>query len=119
MSDFPPCDPEIFKKGEGICIFHAAAKIVEPWVKKVAAESGQRVDWHYSGGMVNMLFIGDYLKVREAIVRLQPELDATCYAHDGHGAVQFRILPPGSHGLYRRGDELPDDVRAIDTTGSS
>ncbi len=69
-----PCDREIFTRGESICTFAAAARITEPWVKKVAAESGQRVDWHYSGGRVNVLYLGDYTKVRAAVENLQAEL---------------------------------------------
>ena len=80
MAEFPPCDAEIFHHGESICSFHAKAAIVEPWVKRVAAESGQRVDWHYIGGHANVLFIGDRAKVREAVEKLQPELsECECF----------------------------------------
>jgi hypothetical protein len=112
----PPCDPEIFKKGEGICTFHAKSAVTEPWVVKVREESGQRVDWHYSGGMVNMLYIGDYQKVVAAIEKLYPELEAACKkAGYERGPEHFRIHGPGAHGLYRQGDEVGDDIVGVDT----
>lgn len=101
-----PCDREIFTKGKGICIFHAGSAVTERWVKAVAAESGQRVDWHYSGGIVNVLFIGDYERVRAAIEYLRPALDADCKKTAGYPAEHFSVLAPESHGLYRKGDEL-------------
>ena len=36
----------------------------EAWVKRVRHQSGQRVDWHYSGGVAQVIFIGD----RDAVV---------------------------------------------------
>ena len=120
MTDFPRCDPEVFKHGQGICALHARSRIIEPWVVKVRAESGQKVDWHMSGGYANILYLGDYAKVRAAIERLKPELEAACLADTEEHPCKleaFRIFPEGSHGLYRAGDELPDDVIGVDNSG--
>lgn len=114
MSDELKCDREVFEKGQGICIFHASTAVTEPWVQKVAAESGQRVDWHYSGGWVNMLYLGDYERVRAAVEKLKPELEAAAKeCHRGWGLSGFQILPPASHGLYRAGDPLPEGAIAV------
>ncbi len=44
------CDKKVFSKGFGIAALAARSQAAETWVKEVAKESGQRVDWHYSGG---------------------------------------------------------------------
>lgn len=107
-SDDPPaCDREVFEKGLGVAALDARMHAAEAWVKKVAAASGQRVDWHYSGGVANVLYLGDYAKVTQAIEQLKGELD---------GRI-MRIFPPESHGLYRAGDVLPDGVIGVDSSG--
>ncbi len=84
----PPCDPEIARNGKLICTFAAPSTIAESWVVKVREKSGQRVDWHYVGGRVKMLYIGDYDKVRAAIEGLFPELDAACRElHEREGGM--------------------------------
>lgn len=88
------CDPEVFNTGFGVCALDASAGAAEEWVKKVAARSGQRVDWHYSGGRANVLYIGDYTRVLAAVTELEPELRGTLLA----------IFPSNSRGLYRRRD---------------
>ncbi len=103
------CDPDLFNSGEAICCFHAASKPTEEWVQKVAIESGQRVDWHYSGGYANVLFLGDYAKVRAAVEKLRPELAEI-------DAVGFRLFEPKARGLYRAGDAMPEDVIAVDNS---
>ena len=82
MSGLPPCDKEISEHGRVIAHFHARATTTEDWVKRVAAESGQRVDWHYSAGYAIVLFIGDYAKVRAAVERLLPDLREACSKTD-------------------------------------
>jgi hypothetical protein len=111
----PPCDVEIFEKGESVCMFHAGSVVTEAWVKEVAVLSGQRVDWHYTGGMVNVLFIGDYEKVKSAVEELSPKLHASCEKATGHPAQLFRLFPRSSRGPYRRGDESPPGTLAHDS----
>lgn len=107
MSNPDRCDKEVFDHGLGIAALDARAKAAEKWVCAVAELSGQRVDWHYSGGIANVLYLGDYAKVREAIEVLAGELD---------GRI-LRIFPPDAHGLYRAGDELPEGVIGVDVSG--
>ncbi len=98
------CDPEVFRNGKGICSFHTRSFVAEAWVQKVREESGQRVDWHLSGGYANVLYIGDYGMVHAAVQKLLPELEADATARTQHGLERFRIFDKGSHGLYRAGD---------------
>lgn len=85
------CDKEVFDSGRSVCSVDGWANDVEPWVQKVAARSGQRVDWHYSNGRANVLYIGDYQAVRRAVEALTSELI---------GRV-IRIFPPDAPGLHR------------------
>ncbi len=68
------CDPEVSRDGETICHFHAPAEQTEAWVRLVAAASGQRVDWGYSGGYAGVHFLGDAKLVRAAVEMLRPLL---------------------------------------------
>lgn len=74
MSDPDKCDREVFEKGESIAMGDACMWLAETFVTAVAAESGQRVDWHYSAGRVNIICLGDLDKARAAIVKLAPML---------------------------------------------
>ena len=106
----PPCDQDVFKNGHGICCVDARMHQMEAWVKKVAERSGQRVDWHYSGDIANVLYIGSYSEVMKAIMALEPELDGQ----------NMRLYTEGAHGLYRAGDPVPEGTLAIDnSTGFS
>lgn len=95
--DPTPCDPEIFKKGQGVCVVDGRSNAVERWVKTVAEKADAQVDWHYSGGRANVLHLGDdesRQRVLKAISDLEGQLD-------GH------ILDVGGPALYRRGVEDP------------
>lgn len=69
----PPCDQEVFDQGESLLIADTSncrAWGFEPWVKAVASLSEQRVDWHYSGGIAQVLFIGDRDRVAQAVLSI-------------------------------------------------
>ncbi len=100
-----PCNPEIFKSGKGLCALDASSWQAEEWVHKVAKLSGQQVDWHYSGGIANVLYIGDYEKAMAAVIVLEPDLD---------GRI-LRKFAKEVHGLYRKGDVLPEGTLAVST----
>jgi hypothetical protein len=53
--------------------------------RRLPRESGQPVDWHYSGGRANVLYLGDFTKVQAAIEKLLPELEQT--PRQGVGSV--------------------------------
>ncbi|MFA7193852.1 MAG: hypothetical protein WC087_02965 [Candidatus Paceibacterota bacterium] len=54
-----PCDPKIFKEGSTICTIYGSSNAVEEWVQAVAKKAGAQVDWHYAGGIANVLHLGD------------------------------------------------------------
>lgn len=105
MSDPIKCDGDVFKDGSAVCVLNARSKAAEAWVQAVAQESGQRVDWHYSGGRANVLFIGDHAKVVAAVHKLAPSLDGTV----------LRIFEQdGAYGLHRLGDPVEPGVICVD-----
>lgn len=98
-----PCDPEIFKRGDGVCVIDGNSNAIERWVKAVAKKANAKVDWHYSGGRGNVLHLGDNesrQRVLSAISELRGELKGT-------------ILSVGGPALYRRGIEDPAATGAI------
>lgn len=117
------CDEDIFKNGSGVCAIDACMHRAEAWVQSVARESGQRVDWHYSGGIANVLYLGDHAKVAAAVERLAPTLSEPMVRNEGEcgscsGSAHrpghvMRVFGEGSRGLYRAGDPLPDGVIAV------
>ncbi len=99
----PPCNPEIFKKGEGVCVVDGSSNAVECWVKKIARKANAQIDWHYSGGRANVLHLGDAAsrqRVLNAISELEGELEGT-------------ILSVGGPALYRNGVEDPTATGAV------
>jgi hypothetical protein len=75
-SDPAPCDPEVFANGEVIYVTHSiSSNRMERWVKKVAEQSGQRVDWHFFGGRAVAKAIGNIQMVTAAIEAFRPEHD--------------------------------------------
>lgn len=103
MSNPQPCNDEIFKNGKGCCVLDGNSNNVELFVQKIAEISKQQVDWHYSGGRANVLYIGDYDIVINTIHSLLPEISN----------YDVRLLSIGGPALYRQGDYLPDNVIAI------
>lgn len=103
--DPPPCNPEIFEKGEGVCVLDGSSNAVERWVKAVAKRANARVDWHYSGGRANVLHLGDS-KSRQRVLNAIKELKGNLKGH---------ILSVGGPALYRAGDPVPHGVIAVDT----
>ncbi len=103
--DPPPCDPEIFKKGKGVCVIDGSSNAVERWVKAVADKANARVDWHYSGGRANVLHLGDN-KSRHRVLAAIDELE---------GPLQGPIRSVGRPALYRNSvDSVPEGTIAID-----
>jgi len=101
-----PCDTEIFEKGEPVALLDGSSNAVESWVQEVAKTAEARVDWHYSGGVAQIIHLGDMesrRRVEKAIVNM-PEVENL--------RVMSRI-PSGGQGLYRKGvTEVPDGAVA-------
>jgi len=117
------CDGEVFKDGNGICALDACMHRAETWVQAVARESGQRMDWHYSGGIASVLYIGDHAKVAAAVEKLRPMLAdpmarnagecGSCSGDTHRPGTILRVYPDDARGLYRAGDPLPDGTIAV------
>ena len=79
-----PCQDDIFKNGHTVFVIHHQLKseYIEVWVKEVAKRSGEKVDWHYSGGHANILGMGDFEKIRNTIKEMLPELNKLINAYN-------------------------------------
>jgi len=67
------CDQEIYNNGQEVFYTHTIySEDVERWVRQIARESGQQVDWHYFCGRAIILAIGDLIIVKKAIVNCRP-----------------------------------------------
>ena len=119
------CDQDVFDKGHSVAMVDGCMYRVEEWVQAVAKSSGQRLDWHYSGGIANVLYLGDHAKVLEAVEQLRSALERETFREpkscgscsgDTHRAGRIlRLFDVGAHGPYRAGDALPPEVLAVDT----
>ncbi len=69
------CDSEIYEHGEQLMALDAPKREANRWVAEVANRSGQRVDWHYVGGRVRVIYIGDAKAVEDAAEALLPTLN--------------------------------------------
>jgi hypothetical protein len=90
------CDEEVFQNGTPVALLDAPANATENWVKSVAEAADARLDWHYSGGVAQVLHLGDdesRSRVEDAITELEGSLN---------GRIMQR-LPVGAAGLYRGG----------------
>ena len=73
----PPCNPNVYRDGVPIFVTHSIRSFkIEPWVRKIAALSGQPVDWHFAGGRAIVLACGDVEKARVALMQCLREHDA-------------------------------------------
>ncbi len=82
----PPCDSEIYEKGEGVCIVEGKAEAVERWMRRIALVANAKLDWHYSGGRASVLHLGDEAsrkRVLDAIREMKGELEGHIVSIDG------------------------------------
>lgn len=101
------CDAEVFKNGRSLAALDARSGPAEQWVRAVAEHSGQRVDWHYSGGRAHVLVLGDHAKAL-GVAKAMPK------TADVHVLRWFEEEEEGV-GLYRAGvTPIADDVIAVD-----
>lgn len=103
----PDCCPLVFKSGKPLLFASTGpvggAQIFEEWVVKIRQKSGQPVDWHYSGGTAQVLYLGDH----EAVVEAARSIPLPS------GITILRWCAPMDRGLYRAGvTPTPDDAIA-------
>jgi len=74
------CDMDIYRNGEHIfSIYGLGLKArIEEWVRFIALWSGQRVDWHYVGGVACVRALGDVAKVKRTILDNPPDFCEGC-----------------------------------------
>jgi hypothetical protein len=121
-----PCNQNVFKNGHSIATLDACMHRAETFVQAVAKESGQPVDWHYSGGIANVLYLGDFDKVKAAFDKLTPMLSdpmkreqnecGSCSGNTHREGRVFRTYSAAAHGPYRAGDEVASGTIAVVTT---
>ncbi len=101
-----PCDQTIFQKGKPVVALDASSNEAETWVKAVAKEANACIDWHYSGGIAQVLHLGEdesRKRVETAITKLASELQ-------GKILHQYQL---DDKGLYRKGvTNAPDGASA-------
>lgn len=101
------CDEDIFQKGKTVAALDARSVDAEAWVQEVAKKADAKVDWHYSGGIANVLHLGD-AESRERVLSAIEELRSNL-----KGTI-LRTYKETDKGLYRRGvSELPDGAIAV------
>lgn len=100
------CDQEIFENGQPVVALDARSEAAEKWVCAVAKEANASVDWHYSGGIAQVLHLGNdesRARVEAAIDKLSHKLDGTI----------MRRFSKEEQGLFRAGvTETPDGAIA-------
>lgn len=96
----PPCNPKVFQDGKPVMLVdtNCGAASFEAWVQQLQAEASAPTDWHYSGGIAQVLTLGDPGTVELAARRLwdeQPPKDE---------GKPMRVLRwcGGAEGLYRK-----------------
>lgn len=75
--DPAPCAQDIYDNGMLVFQTHSigGSNAIERWVRSIAESSGQPVDWHFAGGRVCVLALGDLAAVRTAMRAAMPEHD--------------------------------------------
>jgi hypothetical protein len=58
------CDPEIFEKGNPVCVITGPSTEIEAWVKAIATIAKARVDWHRVAGRAVVKHLGDAASLR-------------------------------------------------------
>ena len=81
----PPCDTDIYKHGDVVCITVGPTWTIEAWVKRLSEKSGQKCDWHCVGGRAVVRTLGnlDAAQVSAQLLReSSPEPDYFMFPED-------------------------------------
>lgn len=110
----PACDPEVFQHGEPIILLSGSSNMVENWVRGVAVSADARLDWHYSGGVAQVLHLGDETSWDRTQLAIDSQIGDF---RSAGGSVVRQIKEKGQHGIYRSGvDDAPAGAIAVVTT---
>jgi hypothetical protein len=90
-----PCNLEVYNKGGVVFTTDTISPYdLDPWVQKVAALSGEPVDWHCDSGQMLVKTTGDIERVYAALCSLLLEHDDMWYDAANKYQVTHNI-PPG------------------------
>jgi hypothetical protein len=79
LAKLPECDSEIFYKGDHIAnIIILNPTGIEKVVRLAARRSGQRMDWHYAGGVACVKALGDVEKATSSLKRILKDYEDKC-----------------------------------------
>jgi hypothetical protein len=115
-----PCDSEIFENGRNVCIVSGKSNAIERWVQSVARKANANVDWHYSGGIGNVLHLGDDTsrqRVLKAIEELKAELEGSILSFEAPALTEnFDNDAVTTHAVVREinGQLVLDDPDAVE-----
>lgn len=100
-----PCDEQVFMEGNPVMLVDTdiGADNFEEWVQKLALKVGVPTDWHYSGGVAQVLTLGDpnvVIAVAKALWEHSPPVPKN---------DPMRVLKwcTDGKGLYRKDVDLP------------
>lgn len=72
----PACNDDVYKDGEVVFVTNSIpSNAMERWVKSVAKDSKQPVDWHFMGGRAVIKALGDLNAVKASMRKLMPNHD--------------------------------------------
>ena len=97
------CNPDILKKGRGVCVLNGSPSDVECWVQSIAKKANAQVDWHYIGRLANVLHLGDDAS-RQRVLNAINEFE---------GELKGEILIVDCPAIYRCGVEDPDATGTV------
>ena len=77
--DLIHCNEDVMKDGTVVAIMHGGtARLIDRFVKELAAYTSQPVDWHYFAGRAIILTTGNTVIVKKAI----SAMNLHCYLMD-------------------------------------
>lgn len=54
-----PCDSLIFQYGSPVALIAGKSIAIEAWVKEVRKAAKAQIDWHFTGGIAQVVHLGD------------------------------------------------------------
>jgi hypothetical protein len=102
------CDPEIYKNGITVARLDGRSEKVQRYVRTLARKANARLDWHLSGGIAQVLYLGNE-EGRKRVEQVIKELG------DSGDVDVIQIMQPEEKPLFRDGvDEWPEGFLGID-----
>lgn len=100
------CDEQIFQNGSPIALFSGKAQEIGAIVQEATRQTGALLDWHYSGGVAQVLALINSPKQWESVVAFFRASDAAKPVRDisSNPLILMNTFEyGGGAGLYREG----------------